>query len=118
MNKFKFRGKTEKGEYIFSDSIQFDSDGYGREFCCLKDEYGNWNYVEPYSVVQLVGCDAEDEEIYEGDILIDNKGCEYIATIDGNLHYCKDKNSVSLQTWRPIICAIYETGLRKKCDDD
>ena len=65
--KIKFRGITEDGKNIFSDSIQFDVDGKGREFCRLKDEFGNWLYVESDSIAQLVGYDSDDNEIYEGD---------------------------------------------------
>ena len=67
MEKIKFRGMTEDGKYIFSNSIQFDVDSKGRKFCRLKDEFGNWLYVAPDSVAQFVGYDADGKEIYEGD---------------------------------------------------
>ena len=65
--KIKFRGITEDDKYIFSDSIQFDVDNKGREFCRLKDEFGNWLYVKSDSIAQLVGYDSDDNEIYEDD---------------------------------------------------
>ena len=71
--KIKFRGIAEDGKNIFSDSIQFDVDSKGREFCRLKDEFGNWLFVDPDSIAQFVGYDADGKEVYEGDILIEYK---------------------------------------------
>ena len=69
--KLKFRGIVEDGKYIFSNSIDFDVDGKGREFCRLKDEFGNWIYVAPYSVARLVGYDKNYKEVYSDDMLTD-----------------------------------------------
>ena len=77
----KFRGIAEDGKNIFSDSIQFDVDNKGREFCRLKDEFGNWLYVDPDSIAQLVGYDSDDNEIYEDDELIDSAGHEWTAIL-------------------------------------
>ena len=63
----KFRGIAEDGKHIFSDSIQFDVDNKGREFCRLKDEFGNWLYVDPDSIARFVGYDADGKEVYESD---------------------------------------------------
>ena len=82
MEKIKFRGVAEDGKYIFSDSIDFEVDGYDREFCRLKDEFGNWLFVNPNSVAQFVGWDANDNEVYEGDILTDQNSNQFIARID------------------------------------
>ncbi len=88
MKKIKFRGKTEEGKYIFSDSIQFDVDGKGREFCRLKDEYGNWLYVAPYSVAQLIGYDKNDKEVYSDDILTDG---EFEVNMETNIAEYEDR---------------------------
>ena len=93
--KIKFRGITEDGKYIFSDSIQFNVDGKGREFCRLKDEFGNWLFVDPESVVQFIGYDADGNEIYEGDSLIDSDGFEHFAPLgtmfEGNFYWVGEK---------------------------
>ena len=80
----KFRGIAEDGKHIFSNSIDFEVDGKGREFCRLKDEFGNWIYVDPDSVAQFVGYDAEGKEVYEGDKLnhVDDEDYNAIAYIE------------------------------------
>ena len=75
----KFRGKTDDGKYIFSNSIDFEVDGKGWEFCRLKDEFGNWIFVD--NIAQLVGYDADDNEIYEDDELIDKDRHEWTAVL-------------------------------------
>ena len=56
-----------------------------------------YNYeVEPDSICQLVGYDANGKEIYEGDILIGLEEREYIPTLDPMLIWSKDPN---LKDW-------------------
>ena len=80
----KFRGMAEDGKYIFSNSIDFDVDSKGRKFCRLKDEFGNWLYVDSDSDAQLVGYDSDDNEVYEGDKLnhIDDEDYNAIAYLE------------------------------------
>ena len=96
--KIKFRGITEDGKNIFSDSIQFDVDGKGREFCRLKDEFGNWLYVAPESIAQFVGYDADGKEIYEGDALL----------------YKNETESVPAESWFALAMNIYPAGTKLK----
>ena len=77
--KIKFRGMTEDGKNIFSNSIQFDVDSNGREFCRLKDKFGNWLFVDPNSIAQFVGYDMNGDEVYEGDMVKDDYGESFTA---------------------------------------
>ena len=42
-------------------------------------------FVEPESVAQLVGFDADGNEVYEGDELVLQNGAEYVAKLFGNI---------------------------------
>ena len=42
------------------------------------------------SVAQFVGYDADNAEVYEGDVLVSEEGHEYIATLDSMLLWTKD----------------------------
>ena len=83
MREIKFRGKTLGDELFFGDLIQ--SNGEPSIF-----DGTHRKYVKPESVAQLVGYDADNAEVYEGDVLIDEDGHEYIATLDSMLLWTKD----------------------------
>ena len=77
----KFRGIVlATGETIFGDLVHDESFTYignpSRNFfnICL---------VDPDSVAQLIGYDCNGNEIYEGDILINEKGTEFQAVLKG-----------------------------------
>ena len=80
MREIKFRGKDKDGYFVYGD---------------LTHEIGGVFVgdirVDPESVAQFVGCDADGIDIYEGDICVDKYHCEEKAglmakfvTIDGN----------------------------------
>lgn len=70
MRPIKFRGKniqTGKTHYGFYSECTLSG---GRiETCIMDSQYHGWE-VEPESVAQLVGYDADGNEVYEGDQLI------------------------------------------------
>ena len=60
--------------------------------------------VDPDSVKQLIGHDINGREVYEGDILVDHVGTEYIArlepyiaTADQKYYYCGDADTLALK---------------------
>lgn len=70
----KFRGQLESGKFVYGDLAH----GIGEVFVdeCL---------VKPESVTQLVGCDRDGREVYEGDIFIIANGTEIAAKLFDNI---------------------------------
>ncbi len=75
MRPIKFRGRDLTGEMRFGHYV---TDG-GHPYI-IEDHA--WREVEPESVAQLVGYDCDDNEVYDDDTLIDQKGREYTVSID------------------------------------
>lgn len=75
----KFRGKrVDTGEFVFGDFIHR---GPLEGKPGIIDEQDFYNEVDPDSVVQLVGYDADDNEVYEGDILVGTYNNEWTAML-------------------------------------
>lgn len=72
----KFRAKTLKGEFVFGDFISRGPEA-GRPG--IIDEQDFYHEVDPDTVVQLVGYDEDENEVYEGDILTDDRGNIWFA---------------------------------------
>ena len=74
----KFRGKTYNGEYVtfFLGSCV---EKLGGDY---EVDEGN-HTVMAESIVQLIGYDCNGNEIYEGDILENEKGTEFQAALKG-----------------------------------
>lgn len=81
MRKIKFRGKCANGEFVFGS------------YCCevycdiaklhvIIDERGEEFSIDLNSVAQLVGYDANGNEVYEGDKLVDTGGNEHVAWLE------------------------------------
>ena len=88
----KFRGKRlDNGKYVFGDLVR----GLGKDLYydenVTRIAFGNgfneirYIEVDPETVTQLLGYDANGEEIYEGDNLIIKRflGCGSVITIEG-----------------------------------
>ena len=71
MREIKFRGKTLGDELFFGDLIQ--SNGEPSIF-----DGTHRKYVKPESVAQLVGYDADGNEVYDDDVLVDEDGIEWV----------------------------------------
>ena len=68
MKKIKFRGITEDGKHIFSNSIEFEKIGGLSDYQpYLRNDTGDWVRCYPESIAQFVGYDADGKEVYEGD---------------------------------------------------
>lgn len=106
----KFRGRSlATGEFVY---------GY---FCRLKsgdfimDEDGKMTEIELDSYQQHVGIDVYGDPVYDGDILVDEKGREYTAT------FCIGDACMNDEfEWEddefPDFHAIYELKLKKEAD--
>lgn len=70
MRPIKFRGKSKfNGEIVFGDLTHSRT---GKAIYIEDDQ------VEPESVAQLVGYDADGKEIYEGDVIQTPDGKDYL----------------------------------------
>ena len=87
MRPIKFRGRAIEtgrdvkiGEYVFGDLriVGIRPHIYKEAHCYYEEELIE---VEPDSVAQLVGYDANGKEVYEGDILLDELENEHVAEI-------------------------------------
>ena len=68
MKEYRYRVLTRKGEPVYI-AHKFDREGD----------------LDPNTAALLVGYDADGEEVYEGDILVDDKGREWAATLSGRV---------------------------------
>ena len=69
MRKIKFRGKSKYSDKIIFGDLNHSSDG---ESIFVDDEV-----VYPETVAQLVGYDADGNEVYEGDELVSTINNDY-----------------------------------------
>ena len=87
MRTFKFRGKSlRSGEKVFGSLVvsKLRDENY-KEIAQIIDENGKIFEVDKDSVMQLVGYDADGNEVYETDMLVDNYGEEFGASADVGL---------------------------------
>ena len=97
MRPIKFRGRrTDNGELVYGNGIYQDLPVTEKELGFVSRTYiiGTefplvaklWHPVDPDSVAQLVGYDANGKEIYEGDkVTSEVYEGEYVARLTGNL---------------------------------
>mgnify|MGYP006988848479 CR=1 FL=1 len=69
MREIKFRGLTQRGVIVYGDLTHSNGD-------IFIDDYR----VLPESVQQLCGRDENDDEVYEGDVVI-NHGTKYTVKL-------------------------------------
>lgn len=86
MRQIKFRGMTRRGQLVYGDLIH-EFAGSVRIQTADGDNY----YVDAESVAQLVGFDNRGEEVYEGDVLIDEYEQEHIAEISDRPRFIQRK---------------------------
>ena len=85
----RFRGvRIDNGEFVYGFFYLTPIEGkeaileYDENFCPISVD------IETESVSQLVGYDAEGEEVYEGDFLVDENGYKYEAELSGLMVGC------------------------------
>ena len=76
MRPIKFRGRDAYGKLHYGDLWQ-RTDG----MILFDHDETVWQRVHPESIAQFVGRDANNREVYEGDVLIDELEQEYTAEI-------------------------------------
>ena len=62
MRQIKFRGRDGRGNVFFGDLVHVS-----KNQVVIHDKYGLNHPVKPESVAQLVDCDIDGTEYYEGD---------------------------------------------------
>lgn len=78
MRTIKFRGRHVE----YHDEIYYGfyvMDARGNHF--IIDSNNIMHIVDPESVAQLVGHDSNGNEVYEGDVLLDELDCEWEARL-------------------------------------
>ena len=102
----KFRGKTCYGTSYYGGFFQNE---LGHCYIITDENlyYGSLNYhkVEPDSVAQLVGYDANGDEVYEGDVLINCFHDEGKARLTGEVEYldCNGRHNLNNESFRFIL---------------
>ena len=82
MRKIKFRGRTSIGEIHYGHYTEYPV-GNGRINSYITDEDLDEWVVARESVAQLIGYDAEGNEVYEGDKVIHFTGEEVTVRLSG-----------------------------------
>ena len=89
MRPIKFRGHDRRGNVFYGT--------YNQDMGAIDD----WEYAATYAIdadaEQCCGCDCDNSEVYENDILLDEFGKEFTAEL------------------RPV--AVRKTPSRRFCDD-
>ena len=90
--EIKFRGRSiHSGELVYGDLVHTDTGAVNIRY--IEKNFGGVagriaifvKEVEPYSVAQLIGYDADGNEVYEGDTLFDNYGESQVADLSVGL---------------------------------
>ena len=113
MRLIKFRGKETNLDDVTVYGIGFMTSTCAYDFLIMENL--KVTAVKRNSVKQIVGWDVDDNEVYEDDVLVDEEGNEYIATLDANLYSTKD---AVMRIWQPEACDVCTTKLKLKAGVD
>lgn len=119
MREILFRGKTNDGQWLEGDLIQYA----GTSQIWVQTDEGKWNFVvDPATVGQFTGlCDKNGKKIFEGDILLTN-GMDgkllWVSYFDDETaqfdfcplghEYCSTHNELYYSSKRQIIGNIHD----------
>ena len=80
MKQFKFRGRhIDTGEFVYAELGQISAVSDDPNLLLFLTEKPC--LVHTNSIAQLVGHDAAGNEVYEGDVLLDELDCEWEARL-------------------------------------
>ena len=104
MRQIKFRGRRlDNGQFVYGDFVHYVPQS---SFPGIVDEDGFVHEVESDSVAQLVGRDVNGKEVYEGDILTDEKGFTYEAALQSSVEWQNEKDLGAPKAWRGMPFAF------------
>lgn len=89
----KFRGKTVAGKKFVYGGYFYDFIKKHHYIIALGNKFKDFCLFEvfPNSIAQLVYINSDGQEIYEGDVVVDKDGNEYIANLmsiaDGEIDF-------------------------------
>ena len=83
----KFRGRDMTGHFFYGllTRKKIRSSGEVVFAIALSEKQSETIPVNENSIAQLVGFDADGNEVYEGDELVLQNGAEYVAKLFGNI---------------------------------
>ena len=101
MREILFRGKTEKGEWVYGDLLHPDNCGNGYSIEDFTKEKNNCFDVIPSTIGQYTGLtDKNGKRIFEGDIVVVD--LVHFPTQKGVVTYTKDFFGLDIKDVTPV----------------
>lgn len=97
----KFRGETFEGKIVYGDFVHYVPMS---TFNGIVDKDGYVHEIKRDSERQLAGYDADGNELYEYDTVVDQNGDEYTVYLkgiaDGETEYVQLDDEIDFRTFR------------------